>query len=472
MKNVLICNSRKFVAWVSLVFGLVFPVGAERAQSVASASADRPQLRFTQRAGWANDPNGLIWWNGDYHFFHQHCPFDIKSEPKYWNHAVSKDLVHWEELGDALAPDALGEMWSGSAVCDRRNTAGFGTNALVLVYTAWKKGGRQCLAHSADGRTFTKYAGNPVLKTIHGEDRDPRVFWHEPTRRWVMALYGKENDAGGVQHHVIWIFSSPDLKDWRKESTYFGGAVGKDRYLLECPLFEELKVEGEKSTAWVVAGADGDSYSVGSFDGHVFTPQAERIPWESPMGTYAAQTFNDDPAGRRIAISWLMLPQRDGATYRHSFSLPRTMTLRRTPAGLRLAQRPVRELELLRAGPAVQPESFQGELAEIVLQGELSPDAYVALDVRGMKVVLDAAKHTFSVGTQSCRWTPGDRLDMTLYVDRVSAEAFGNGGFFWTTFPDAFPDARRRDIRVLDCRGLGKPSFRVYPLKGISGTVE
>ena len=200
---------------------------------------NRPQFHFTSRRGWNNDPNGLVYLDGEYHLFYQHNPYENQWENMHWGHAVSPDLVHWTELKSALYPDCLGTMFSGSAVVDRNNTAGWGRNALVAAYTADRAGTEvQCIAFSNDrGRTFAKYEGNPVA----GETRDPRVFWYEPNSEWVMALY----KIAGIS-----FFTSRDLKSWKEESHIKG--------FYECPDLFELPVDGDPArTLWVVHGGSG-----------------------------------------------------------------------------------------------------------------------------------------------------------------------------------------------------------------------
>ena len=447
------------------------PATGKRLDASPANDPFRPQLRYTQAKGWANDPNGMIHWNGEWHFFHQHNPFGVKWGSMHWNHAVSKDLLHWTELGDALAPDALGAMFSGSAVTDSGNTAGFGAAAQVLVYTAAGNEGKpprpysQCLAYSTDGRHYEKYRGNPVIDGISPGNRDPKVFWYAPGKNWVMALYGTEDNR-----HVMWTFNSPDLKSWTKVSTYVGGELKKDKWLYECPGLEEVKIEGESGSAWVVWGA-ADAYAVGSFDGKTFTPAEERIPGLSlakgQMPFYAAQTYNDAPDGRKLWVAWFRLPYRQGAAFSQTFSLTQELTLRRTPRGLRLVRRPARELQALRTGPAVPLERFDGELAEVHLDCRVPAGACVEFDLRGVPVRYDGKAGALTVAGTTAAWTlDGDRLALTVFLDRVCAEVFSDDGLQMMPVPDAFPDRAKRTLSLKS----GNPqsaAFTAWKLKSI-----
>ena len=204
----------------------------------------RGQLHFSSRRGWNNDPNGLAFYNGEYHLFYQHNPYGWAWANMHWGHAVSRDLVRWEELDDVIAPDDFGPMFSGSAVVDWNNTSGFGKDgqpAFVLIYTAAGRPTVQCIAYSTDGRHFTKFSGNPVVKQITSGNRDPKVFWHEPTRKWVMVLYVGLPE----KKHTIHFFTSPNLRDWSLASVTEAGADG-GKFLFECPDFFELPVDGDE----------------------------------------------------------------------------------------------------------------------------------------------------------------------------------------------------------------------------------
>ncbi|MDR0393827.1 MAG: glycoside hydrolase family 32 protein [Tannerella sp.] len=301
--------------------------------------ANRPQLHFTPKRGWHNDPNGLIYYEGEYHLFYQHNPYERDWGNMHWGHAVSKDLIHWEELPLALYPDEHGTMFSGSAVIDYKNTAGFNkgkTPAMVAVYTADNPEKQvQCIAYSLDrGRTWTKYDANPVIdskaKWNSKDTRDPKVFRYEPGETWVMALNERDGHS---------IYTSPDLKTWNYESHTTG--------FWECPEFFELPVDGDKNhKKWVMYGASG-TYMTGSFDGKTFTPESGKYFYTT--GTlYAAQTFTNIPEsdGRRIQIGWGRVTHPD-MPFRSLMLLPTELTLRTTKNGIRLFSNPIREVDQL-----------------------------------------------------------------------------------------------------------------------------
>ncbi|MBY0231040.1 MAG: DUF4980 domain-containing protein, partial [Gemmataceae bacterium] len=289
----------------------------------AYKEALRPLLHFTARRGWINDPNGLVYRDGTYHLFFQHNPYGVKWGNMHWGHATSKDLVHWEEQGEALYPDRMGPMFSGSAVVDHENTAGFGKNALVLAYTAFGPPATQCLAWSLDGKKWTKYGKNPVVRNIAPEDRDPKVFWHAPTKRWVMALYVGPKGKDGKVVHTIRFLTSPDLKGWISRGSVEG--------FFECPDLFPLRLDGK--TRWVLTGASSE-YMVGDFDGETFKPETKKLPGHRGRGFYAAQTF-DNTAGRRIQVGWGQMPS-PGMPFTGMMTFPCELSLRKQPDGPRL----------------------------------------------------------------------------------------------------------------------------------------
>jgi len=402
----------------------------------------RPQFHFTSKTNWLNDPNGLVWYAGEYHLFFQHNPSGINWGNMTWGHAVSPDLVHWTQLPDAIEPDARGTIFSGSAVVDRENTAGFQKGrekTLVAIYTA--AGGTnpeskgvpftQCIAFSNDrGRTWTKYAGNPVLPHIAAENRDPKVVWHAPTRRWIMALFLDGNEFA--------LFSSPDLKRWAKLQSVVMKDCG------ECPDFFEIGVEGEPGvTRWVFTAANGH-YLVGTFDGQRFTPEEGPLAADYGANYYAVQTYSGIPAsdGRRIQIAWMNGGSYPGMPFNQQMSFPCAMTLRRTAGGLRIYRWPVREIKRLYdtssksiglRNRAVKPGAplnvGTGELWDVEAEFEVGGAAEVGLRARGEQIVYSARDHKLRcLGREAPLEPENGRVRIRVLVDRTSLEVFGNGG--------------------------------------------
>lgn len=300
---------------------------------------NRPQLHFTAQVGWINDPNGLIYHEGEYHLFFQHNPYERDWENMHWGHAVSKDLIHWEQLSEALYPDEHGTIFSGSAVIDEANTAGYNkgeTPAMIALYTAASPEKQvQCMAYSLDkGRTWTKYEKNPVIdsKAIWNsqDTRDPKVFWYAPANHWVQVLNERDGHS---------IYTSTNLKEWTFESHVTG--------FWECPELFELPIDGDKTrTKWVMYGASG-TYMLGSFDGRKFTPEAGKY-YYGTGAIYAAQTFSNIPTcdGRRIQIGWGRISHPE-MPFNGMMMLPTELSLRTTKNGVRLFSVPVKEFEKL-----------------------------------------------------------------------------------------------------------------------------
>lgn len=300
---------------------------------------NRPQFHFTTKRGWINDPNGMIFYEGEYHLFYQHNPYEREWENMSWGHAVSKDMVHWQELPTALLPDEHGTMFSGSTVIDYDNTAGFNegnTPAMVAAYTANTADKQtQCIAYSLDkGRTWTKYTKNPVIdskaKWSSVDTRDPRVFWYKPGKHWVMVLNERDGHS---------IYNSKNLKDWNFVSHTTG--------FWECPDLFELPVDEDKNkTKWVMYGAS-NTYMIGSFDGKKFTPESGKH-YYTTGSIYAAQTFTNIPEseGRRIQIGWSRISHR-GMPFNGMMLMPTELKLKTTKDGIRLFSMPVKENEQL-----------------------------------------------------------------------------------------------------------------------------
>lgn len=406
----------------------------------------RGQFHFSSRRGWNNDPNGLVYYRGEYHLFYQHNPYGWSWGNMHWGHAVSRDLVHWRELGDVLAPDELGPMFSGSAVVDWGNTSGLGADGqppLVLVYTAAGDPAVQCLAHSTDGRRFAKYAGNPVLPQITGGNRDPKVIWHEASRKWVMVLY--VTAPGG--EHTVHFLASPNLRQWTRSSIAEG--IDGSAFLYECPDFFELPVDGDPARKkWVLTAANGE-HAIGTFDGAAFTPEERKLPGHRGRGFYAAQTFSDIPPsdGRRIQIGWFQTETK-GMPFNQSMTIPLELGLASTPEGPRMTFAPVKELASLRAKSrrvhraALEPDGpnplagMGAELVEIRAEFEPGDAGEVAWNVRGGSIVYDARKQALAVnGHRAPAPLRAGKQRLIIYCDRTGLEVFASDGLTYIPMP-------------------------------------
>ena len=399
----------------------------------------RGQFHFSSKRGWNNDPNGLVFYNGEYHLFYQHNPYGWSWGNMHWGHAVSRDLVHWQELPDALAPDRFGPMFSGSAVVDWQNTSGFGKGGkppLILIYTAAGNPTVQCIAFSLDGRRFTKFDGNPILNQITAGNRDPKVFWHTPSKKWIMTLYVELNRT-----HTIHFFSSPDLKHW----TYLSHTDG----FFECPDFFELPVDGNPANKkWVLTAASSE-YMVGTFDGTKFVPETPKLPGHRGRGFYAAQTFSDIPPtdGRRIQIGWFQTETR-GMPFNQSMTIPLELKLVSTTEGPRLTWTPVKELQILRTNTHLftstkltpeSPNPLANARAELVeLRTEFEPDnqSIVLFNIRGAEVSYDARTRKLVVNGHAVP-APlrNGRQNLIVYCDRTGLEVFASGGLTYVPMP-------------------------------------
>ncbi|MHC4665952.1 MAG: glycoside hydrolase family 32 protein [Planctomycetota bacterium] len=397
----------------------------------------RPQFHFTPRENWTNDPNGLVYYKGEYHLFFQHNPSGINWGNMTWGHAISGDLMHWKEVADAIKPDELGTIFSGSTVVDWKNTSGFqmgDENVLTAFYTAAGKFAKpekpftQCLAYSNDrGRTWVKYKNNPVMEHIRAENRDPKVIWYEPTKTWIMALYLDKND--------FVLMSSKNLKDWDKlQDVTLPGSR-------ECPDFFPLAVDGEAGNVrWVFWGANG-KYLLGAFDGKKFT--AESGPHESRVGNhYAAQTYSDIPEsdGRRIQIAWMAKGKFPDMPFNQQMSIPCELNLRTFPQGIRLCMLPVKEIARARGrsmswkNVVLEPgmnllSDVSEELFEIQAEIEPGGAAEVGFNLRGNPLVYNVSQKKLSCRNKGVEVTPvGGRIKLHILVDRASIEVFPNEG--------------------------------------------
>ena len=435
----------------------------------------RPQFHFTAKKNWLNDPNGLIYYNGEYHLFFQHNPSGIDWGNMTWGHAVSSDMVHWEQFPHAIEPDELGTIFSGSGVVDWDNTAGFQTgeeNVLVVIYTSAGEFApketvyTQSIAYSNDsGRTWTKYENNPVLSNLTKGNRDPKVIWHNPTKKWVMALYLENNDFA--------LFGSSNLKSWAKLSDVHLPDAS------ECPDLFELPVDGNPDhTKWVFWGANGRHF-IGTFDGEHFTAESDVLRTEHGANCYAAQTWSDIPStdNRRLQIAWMSGGKYPDMPFNQQMTFPCELTLRTTDDGIRMFRKPVREIETIhkqRYSWNNQPlastknllNNIEGELFDIRAEIKLGDASAVGFTVRGEDIHYVIDTQTLTCLEKSASLQPIDgRIELQILVDRSSIEVFANDGRL-SMCSCFLPDTTNRSLRIFSSGGEARIiSLDVYELQ-------
>lgn len=464
----------------------------------------RPTYHFSPLYGWMNDPNGMVYKDGEYHLFYQHNPYGSKWGNMHWGHAISKDLINWEHRPDAITPDALGTIFSGSAVVDTDNTAGFGAGAIVAIYMQNSDRQVQSIAYSTDnGRSFTKYENNPVLTSDARDFRDPKVFWHKETQRWIMLL------AVGQE---MQIFSSSNLKDWAFESS-FGEGQGAHGGVWECPDLFELPVDGTNEKKWVLLcnlnpggpfGGSATQYFVGTFNGKEFVNESpSKTKWmDWGKDHYATVTWSDAPDNRRIAIAWMSNWQyaNDVPTsqYRSPNSVPRDLSLFTVDGETYLQSAPSPELLKLRdiskkrsfkvngtrtikdmiAGNEGAYEielTIENQHADVIgfrLYNDKGEEVDMQYDMKEKKFSMDRRKSGevgFNENFPMLTWTTiesgKDELKLRLFVDKSSVEAFGDGGRFVMT-NQVFPSEPYTHIDFYSKGGAYKvDSFVIYKLK-------
>ncbi|KAA5541285.1 glycoside hydrolase family 32 protein [Adhaeribacter rhizoryzae] len=518
---------------------------AGKATAATFDELHRPQFHFTPPAGWMNDPNGMVYHNGEYHLFYQHNPDSTVWGPMHWGHAVSKDLVSWEHLPIALYPDSLGTIFSGSAVIDKNNTSDLGTKdnpAMVAIYTyhnaEGEKAGRndyqtQGVAYSLDnGRTWTKYKANPVLKNPGIKDfRDPKVSWYDKGQKWIMTL--------AVKDHISF-YSSKNLLNWTKESD-FGADIGGHGGVWECPDLFTLPIAGTNEEKWILIvninpgapnGGSGTQYFVGEFDGKNFvldnnfkaqltgqstTPgtvkKGEGIWLDYGKDNYAGITWANVPEtdGRRLFIGWMSNWQYANEVptqnWRSATTVARTLTLENTPAGLRVASQPVKELQNIYATThkltaqtvtdalniseklSLNTPTFETNL-ELELAGGVGGFAVELANSKNQRILIgyDAAGNRYYIDrTQSGpssfskdfagihyapRIATGSKFLVKLLVDVASVELFADNGKTVMT-EIFFPDEKFTRLRLIPNKGQVKLNAgTVTELKSIWNKAE
>ena len=423
----------------------------------------RPQLRFSQMRGWNNDPNGMVYYDGEYHFFWQSNPFGPKWANMFWGHAVSRDLVHWQELPVALYPRvmAVDKCFSGSANVDVNNTGGWQTgDEKVLVAAFTDTGCGEALAVSNDrGRTWTYIEENPV---IEHKGRDPKLVWYEPGKHWVIAVYDIVEEK-----KCIAFYTSNDLKQWE-----FGSRI---EGFHECPELFELPVDGDAhKTRWVLYGANAEYY-VGAFDGRTFTPDHPEKLRVHHGSYYASQCFSLAPGGRVIQVGWarVTMPQMP---FNQAFSLPTELTLKETPDGIRLCAMPIAEIETLRGKPQTadgqtlvpdEPISIatDGQLFDVVVAVEPRGAQAIKLQFGGSEVTYDVAEATLD----GMPLVPVDGLlTFRVVVDRPMFETVGGDGSVYKTSPRPDGGTPIQSIQLTAVGGSAKlKTLEVYPMRSI-----
>lgn len=472
----------------------------------------RPRIHFTPPAKWMNDPNGMVYHDGEYHLFYQHYPDSIVWGPMHWGHAVSEDLINWEHLPIALYPDERGMIFSGSAVIDENNSSRLGIAnmpPMVAIFTyhdaEGEEAGRvdyqtQGIAYSLnDGRSWEKYQDNPVLENPGIKDfRDPKVMWYDEGKKWVMSLAVKDK---------ISFYSSRNLKDWEHDSD-FGENLGAQGGVWECPDLFPLQVEGSDEVKWVLlvsinpGGPNNGSatqYFIGDYDGHTFTPDedwplTEEGVWiDYGRDNYAGVTWNKGPHNdsRKIFMGWMsnwdyanVVPTE---SWRSAMTLPRSLSLENTDKGLRLVSTPVRELERLYLNTKTltsQPltdslsinEAFTTQAIvfdlsldlegahdnsdfHLELSNNLEQKVLVGYDSQRQQYYIDrsnAGNHEFSADFGGIQWGPrmvsDSNFSLRFIVDVASVELFADGGKTSMT-SIFFPDEHFSNIKFFSTNG-------------------
>ena len=448
----------------------------------------RPQFHFTPEKNWMNDPNGLIWFDGEYHLFYQHNPFENEWGFMNWGHAVSTDLVHWKHLPIAITPDEDSRdkehctAWSGSAIVDEHNVTGLQKGdqpALLIFYTSYQCGQR--MAYSNDrGRTWEKYDSNPLIPYNELDSaRDPKVFWYKPGQKYVMVLWRKPD--GDEEKQGISFYSSTNLTDWKFESHLPG--------FYECPDLVELPVNRRPDdTRWVIFDGDG-SYFIGQFDGHQFIPEGPKMKSDFGANYYATQTWSNLPEkdGRTIQIAWMRGGKYPGMPFNGQMTIPCELSLRKYIEGIRLIRQPVPEVTSLhRKGFEVENKNLIPGLNKNILKGVKGDCLHITgtFDLKtvnsfgfmvrhsrqqaGTEIRFDATKNTLSCLGQTASLNPEDgKIKLEILLDRTSIEIFGNDGKMvmsncFTPEPDA-------DELVLYNTGgeLLVEKLTVYPVESI-----
>lgn len=474
----------------------------------------RPAFHHTPLYGWMNDPNGMVCKDGVWHLYYQWNPYGSKWQNLSWGHSSSRNLVEWEHHPVAIEPNGLGMVFSGSCALDTANTSGFGKNSIIALYTSADASQVQSLAHSTDnGETFEIFPGNPVI-TLESEARDPNMFWNEETREWNLLL------AHALDHEML-VFTSPDMKEWTLQSS-FGKGLGAQDGVWECPDLFRLPVEGGDKEKWMLIcninpggpfGGSATQYFIGDFDGKRFTPDTDaqgNVPtkWmDFGKDHYATVSWSDAPDGRRTAIGWMSNWQYAAEVptmqFRSANTLPREIGLFRADDGqIYSTSNPSPETETLRQCPAIAHKSFnvsvkgtairlpvendgiceilldidprKAEAVNITLDNKSGEKVTMTYDIRQSTFSMDRTasgtvdfSQDFPAVTVAPTFNNCGELQLRLFIDRSSIEAFGNGGKFAMTNL-VFPTSPYSSMEISATGGKARiKECTIYPLKAI-----
>ena len=461
-----------FGCWKKMQFSDIY--------DISNREQYRPIYHHTPAYGWMNDPNGMFYKDGVWHLYFQHNPFGSQWENMTWGHSTSTDLVHWTFEGDPVQPDVWGAIFSGSAVVDKENTAGFGKDAVVALYTSAAESQIQSMAYSTDnGKTFTKYEGNPVITSNVPDFRDPHMFWNEDIKKWNMIL------AAG-QHMEI--YTSDNLKEWKLESS-FGAEYGNHGGVWECPDLMKMKVKGTDKEKWMLIcninpggpfGGSATQYFIGDFDGYKFVcdTKPEVTKWmDYGKDHYATVTFDNTPDGRHVAIAWMsnwqyanLVPTKQ---YRSCNSIPRDLGLFEYDGDIYCSVLPSPEMTAARK--TKKPGKALTEACELIVNPKRDVTIITLSNDKGEEVVMkyDAKAKTFSMDrTNSGKMdfstdfpavteapTFGKISQLRIFIDKSSIEVFDAEGKMAMTNL-VFPNKPYNKVTI-----QGKAKYYVYNLK-------
>jgi sucrose-6-phosphate hydrolase SacC (GH32 family) len=409
----------------------------------------RPQFHFTPEKNWMNDPNGLVYFDGEYHLFYQHNPNGNEWGYMHWGHAVSTDLVHWKHLPIAIYPDENSTdkerctAFSGSAIVDHKNLLGKqqgDVKTLIAFYTSQHCGQR--IAYSTDrGRTWEKYEGNPIIPFDETDDaRDPKVVWHEPSQKYVMVLYRKTSEE--ERSKGVSFYTSENLVDWEYKSHVFG--------FYECPDLVPMQVANRpEETKWVLFDGDG-SYLIGNFDGEEFSPETAKMKSDFGKNYYATQTWSNipDEDGRIIQIAWMRGGNFPDMPFNGQMTFPTELQLIKFNFGYKVTRKPISEIELLHGKsydwknetliPGINQnivKKVKGDCLHIIGEFDLKTCNNFGFFIRhskktaGTELLYDVKRGTLSLlGTTAPLQPVDNKITLEILIDRASVEVFANGG--------------------------------------------